>query len=92
MSRVKLPAFFYDSPVTWWLTCDSIFSTYRIKNGTERYNHLIANLPADVTSYTYSATPSRKQPTSTLAWTCSNQPCSSTTHPPSTNTSSTTTA
>ena len=50
MSRVKLPAFFYDSPVTWWLTCDSIFSTYRIKNGTERYNHLIANLPADVTS------------------------------------------
>ena len=50
MSRIKLPAFIYDSPVTWWLTCDSIFSTYRIKNGTEKYNHLIANLPADVTS------------------------------------------
>ena len=50
MSRVKLPAFIYDSPVTWWLTCNSIFMTYKIKNGTERYNHLIANLPSDVTS------------------------------------------
>ena len=50
MSRIKLPAFIYDSPVTWWLTCNSIFMTYKIKNGTERYNHLIANLPSDVTS------------------------------------------
>ena len=50
MSRIKLPAFIYDSPVTWWLTCDSIFMTYKIKNGTECYNHLIANLPSDVTS------------------------------------------
>ena len=50
MSRVKLPAFIYDSPVTWWLTCDSIFMIYTIKNGTERYNQLIANLPSDVTS------------------------------------------
>ena len=50
MSRVKLPAFIYDSPRTWWLTSDSIFSTYKIKNGTEKYNHLITNLPSDVTS------------------------------------------
>ena len=50
MSRVKLPAFIYDSPITWWRTCDSIFSTYKIKTGTEKYNHLIANLPSDVTS------------------------------------------
>ena len=26
------------------------FMTYKIKNGTERYNHLITNLPSDVTS------------------------------------------
>ena len=50
MSCVKLPAFIYDSPITWWRTCDSIFSTYKIKNRTEKYNHLIANLPSDVTS------------------------------------------
>ena len=50
MPRVKLPAFIYDSPRTWWLTCKSIFSTCKIKNGTERYNHLIANLPSDMTS------------------------------------------
>ena len=50
MSKVKLQAFIYDSPQTWWLTCESIFSTYKIKNGTEKYNHLIANILADVTS------------------------------------------
>ena len=50
MSHIKLPAFIYNSPVTWWLTCNSIFMTYKIKNGTEHYNHLIANLPSDVTS------------------------------------------
>ena len=50
MSCVKLPAFIYDSPITWWRTSDLIFSTYKIKNGTEKYNHLIANLRSDVTS------------------------------------------
>ena len=50
MSKVKLPAFIYDSLQTWWLTCESIFSTYKIKNGTEKYNHLVAALLADVTS------------------------------------------
>ena len=50
MSKVKLPAFIYDSPQRWLLTCESIFCTYKIKNGTEKYNHLMAALPADVTS------------------------------------------
>ena len=92
MSKVKLLAFIYDSPQTWWLTCNSIFSTYKIKNGTEKYNHLIANLRADVrqNSYTSSATPSRKQLTSTHAWIYSRQSFSSATLPPTTTASSTT--
>ena len=49
-SRIKLPAFNYDSLQTWWLTCKSIFSTNKVKNRTEKYNHLVAALPADVTS------------------------------------------
>ena len=50
MSKVKLPVFIYDSPQALWIKCESIFSTYKIKNGTEKYNHLIANLTADVNS------------------------------------------
>ena len=50
MREVKLPAFIYDSLQTWWLTCESIFSSYKIKSRTEKYNHLVTNLPADVTS------------------------------------------
>ena len=50
MSKIKLPAFIYSNPQTWWLTCKSIFSTYKIKGPTEKYNHMVAALPADVTS------------------------------------------
>ena len=50
MSRVKLPAFISNSPQTWWLTCESIFLTNKIKNRTEKYKHLVAALPADVRS------------------------------------------
>ena len=50
ISKVKLPAFIYDSPQTWWLMCESIFSTYKIKNRNKKYNRLVTNLLADVTS------------------------------------------
>ena len=50
MSKIKLPAFLYSSPKTWWLTCESIFCTYKIKNPTKKYNHMVASLPSDVTS------------------------------------------
>ena len=40
-SRIELPTFTYDCPMTWWLSCDSILLTYNIKNGMERYSHLI---------------------------------------------------
>ena len=50
MSKIKLPAFLYSSQQTWWLTCESIFNMYKIKGPTEKYNHMVAALPADVTS------------------------------------------
>ena len=50
MKKIKLPAFLYSSPQTWWLTCASIFSTYRIKGPTEKYIHMVAALSADITS------------------------------------------
>ena len=50
MSKVKLPAFIYSSPQTWWITCKLIFAMYKIKNATEKYNHIVVALPADVTS------------------------------------------
>ena len=50
MSKIKLLAFLYSSPQTWWLMCKSIFSTYKIKGHTEKYNHMVASLPADNTS------------------------------------------
>ena len=50
MSKVKLPAFLYNSPHTWWLTFESIFVTYKIKNHSEKYNHQLASLPLDVMS------------------------------------------
>ena len=48
MSKIKLLAFLYSSPQTWWLTCESIFRTYKIRGPTEKYNQMA--LPADVTS------------------------------------------
>ena len=45
-----MPAFIYSSPQTWWLTCESIFAMYKIKNAAKKYNHMVAALPADVTS------------------------------------------
>ena len=50
MSKIKLPTLIYSSLQTWWLTCESIFSTYKIKCPTEKYNNMVAALPADVTS------------------------------------------
>ena len=45
MSKIKLPAFLYSSMQTWWLTCISIFSTYKIKGPSEKYNHIVAAFP-----------------------------------------------
>ena len=49
MSKVKLPAFLYNLLHTWWLNCKSIFATFKIKSPSEKYNHLVASLPSDVT-------------------------------------------
>ena len=48
MSRVKLPEFLEDSPTTWWLLCESILETCKIRSKTERYHQLIASLPPSV--------------------------------------------
>ena len=48
--KLKLPVFLYNLPHTWWLTCESIFTTYKMKNPSKKYNHLVASLPSDVTS------------------------------------------
>ena len=48
MSRVKLPEFLEDSPTTWWLLCESIFETCKIRSNTEKYHQLIASLPPSV--------------------------------------------
>ena len=48
MSRVKLPEFLEDSPTTWWLLCESIFETCKIRSKTEKYHQLIASLPPSV--------------------------------------------
>ena len=48
MSRVKLPKFLEDSPTAWWLLCESIFETCKIRSNTEKYHQLIASLPPSV--------------------------------------------
>ena len=46
---IKLPEFIDDSPQAWWLTCDAVFEVKKVVKDIDRYNHLIAALPASVT-------------------------------------------
>ena len=49
-SKIKLPEFLEDSPLTWWLQCQSVFETCKVVKSVEQYHHLIGALPASVTS------------------------------------------
>lgn len=46
MSKIKLPAFLYSSPLTRWLTCESIFSTDKIKSPMEKYIQPYGGIPS----------------------------------------------
>ena len=48
--HVKLPEFHHCSSTTWWYACKAIFKTCKVKKNEEKYNLLISNLPASVTS------------------------------------------
>ena len=48
-STVKLPEFIEDSPQTWWLTCEAVFETKKLVKDIDRYYHLVASLPSNIT-------------------------------------------
>ena len=47
-SRVKLPEFIETNPSQWLAICESIFRTHRIDNREDKFNIIVAYLPAKV--------------------------------------------
>ena len=46
---IKLPEYIEASPLTWWLTCESVFESWKVVKPVDRYHHLVAALPSTVT-------------------------------------------
>ena len=47
--KVKLPEFISSDPATWFYVTKAYFATKKILKEEEKYNHIVAALPATVT-------------------------------------------
>ena len=49
-TKVKLPEFLEENPHTWLEVCKSVFEANKVTKDLDRYHHIVAALPAAVTS------------------------------------------
>ena len=49
-TKIKLPEFLEENPAAWLKVCALVFEANKVVKEVDRYHHLVAVLPASVTS------------------------------------------